>query len=133
MVKPTLSYLICSTPRSGTTLLCEALTNTGIAGHPEEYYQHRRRTGLPRRPREYFEEGGETPEIARILGTYSRVDEELAVYDPRRFPSYREYLDWTIEAGTTPNGVFGAKVMWDYFNGFVDRLRDVEGNAVMTT
>jgi len=36
------------------------------------------------------------------------------------------------DAGT-PNGVFGAKVMWGYFNGFVDSLRDVLGNAVLPT
>src|SRR3954453_1014417 len=34
-VKPSLSYLICTTPRSGSTLLCEALENTGVAGRPE--------------------------------------------------------------------------------------------------
>lgn len=32
------SYLICATPRSGSYLLCEALTNTGLAGHPAEYF-----------------------------------------------------------------------------------------------
>ena len=129
----TRSYLIASTPRSGSTLLCEALSSTGVAGHPEEYYQHRRKTGLPRRPLEYFEEGGLTPEIEGILGHYTRVDDEPSLFDPRRFTGYREYLDWTITQATTPNGMFGAKVMWGYFNGFVDRLRDMQGNAVMPT
>ena len=32
------SYLICATPHSGSTLLCEALKNTGSAGWPEEYF-----------------------------------------------------------------------------------------------
>lgn len=32
------SYLICATPRSGSTLLCEALMNTGLAGRPWEYF-----------------------------------------------------------------------------------------------
>ncbi|MDX6534821.1 MAG: trehalose 2-sulfotransferase [Gaiellales bacterium] len=133
MAEPTYSYLIASTPRSGSTLLCEALRNTGVAGRPEEYYQHRRKTGLPRRPREYFEDGAETPEIFDVLGDYTRVDDELTLYDPRRFPSYRSYRDWTIQEATTPNGVFGAKVMWGYFNGFVDSLRDLLGNAVLPT
>jgi trehalose 2-sulfotransferase len=131
-VEPVRSYLIASTPRSGSTLLCEALANTGVAGRPDEYYQHRRKTGLPRRPLEYFEDAL-TPEIADVLGAYSRVDDELSLYDPRRFPEYRAYLDWTIAQGTTPNGVFGAKVMWGYFNGFVDSLRDVHENAVLST
>lgn len=32
------SYIICATPRSGSTLLCEALMNTGLAGRPWEYF-----------------------------------------------------------------------------------------------
>ena len=132
MATPTLSYLICSTPRSGSTLLCEALTNTGVAGNPEEYYQHRRKTGMPRRPLEYFEDV-ETPEIDAILGAYTRVDDEVSLFDPRRYTTYREYIDWTIQRATTPNGVFGAKVMWGYFNGFVDSLRDMNNNAVQST
>ena len=51
----TTSYLICSTPRTGSSLLCDALTATGVAGRPEEYFQFRARTGFPRRPQEYFE------------------------------------------------------------------------------
>ena len=35
---PTISYFICATPRSGSTLLCEALRNTGLAGNPDEYF-----------------------------------------------------------------------------------------------
>jgi LPS sulfotransferase NodH len=36
---PALSYLICATPRSGSTLHCAALDDTGIAGHPEEHFE----------------------------------------------------------------------------------------------
>lgn len=32
------SYVICATPRSGSTLLCEALRNTRLAGRPDEYF-----------------------------------------------------------------------------------------------
>ena len=38
MTDPTISYMICATPRSGSTLLCEALRNTGLAGNPDEYF-----------------------------------------------------------------------------------------------
>ena len=37
-MKSTISYMICATPRSGSTLLCEALRNTGLAGYPDEYF-----------------------------------------------------------------------------------------------
>ena len=33
-VDPVLSYLICATPRNGSTLLCDALGRTGIVGRP---------------------------------------------------------------------------------------------------
>ena len=37
-MQPHTSYIICSTPRSGSFLLCEALRNTGLAGYPDEYF-----------------------------------------------------------------------------------------------
>ena len=37
-MQPHTSYLICATPRCGSTLLCEALKNTGLAGQPEECF-----------------------------------------------------------------------------------------------
>ncbi len=33
-----LSYLVCGTPRCGSTLLCDLLDSTGVAGHPREYF-----------------------------------------------------------------------------------------------
>jgi LPS sulfotransferase NodH len=35
--KLNIDYMICATPRSGSTLLCDALSNTEIAGKPDEY------------------------------------------------------------------------------------------------
>ena len=122
MTTPHTSYLICSTPRTGSSLLCDALTGTGVAGRPEEYFQFRARTGFPRRPQEYFEGAGD-PEIFEILGPRTGVEDVETRYDPSRFERYEQYLDWALGAGTTPNGVFGAKVMWGYFNGFVTGLR----------
>ena len=39
------SYLICATPRSGSTLLCGLLESSGVAGHPASYFN---REGLNR-------------------------------------------------------------------------------------
>jgi LPS sulfotransferase NodH len=36
-----LAYVICTSPRSGSTLLCQGLTNTGRAGAPAEFFDHR--------------------------------------------------------------------------------------------
>src|SRR5215207_8545306 len=68
------SYLVCATPRSGSTLLCEALKSTGVAGVPAEYFEALRTTGRPRRPQEYFK-GVDDPSIADHLGEYARSDE----------------------------------------------------------
>ena len=51
-----ISYLVCSTQRSGSTLLCELLRATDVAGVPDEYFEGLRETGLPRQPRQYFED-----------------------------------------------------------------------------
>jgi trehalose 2-sulfotransferase len=32
------AYMICTSPRSGSTLLCKLLAATGIAGHPESWF-----------------------------------------------------------------------------------------------
>jgi trehalose 2-sulfotransferase len=33
-----LSYLVCATPRSGSSFLCEVLSSTGVAGRPDDYF-----------------------------------------------------------------------------------------------
>ena len=37
-MKPAISYIIASTQRSGTHLLCSILRTTGIAGSPDEFF-----------------------------------------------------------------------------------------------
>ena len=54
MPVPMSAYLVCATPRSGSTLLCRALTATGVAGRPEEYFEARPATSRPPEPRDYF-------------------------------------------------------------------------------
>src|SRR4029078_3909620 len=54
--RPTKAYLVCATPRSGSTLLCEMLRETGRAGAPLEHFEILRHSSLPRQPREYFDD-----------------------------------------------------------------------------
>lgn len=120
------SYLVCATPRSGSTLVCQALKETGVAGRPEEYFEALQRSGRPRRPSEYFTRA-EDPSILDHLGERERRTGD----DPEpRSPlwsrtAYDRYLEWVMEQGTTPNGVFGAKLMWGYFGDFVSLLRNI--------
>jgi trehalose 2-sulfotransferase len=84
-LRPSLSYLICCSERTGSTLLGNALIGTGIAGRPRSYFNR----VAPYNPR-----------IRRILGNAKDDD---------------EYLNKVIVTATTSNGVFGAKVHWDHF------------------
>jgi LPS sulfotransferase NodH len=92
-IQPHTSYLVCGTPRSGSSLLCEALVNTGIAGQPEEYFQPSNEVLWQQR-----------------WGT----------------STYAAYLACTIEHCTSPNGVFGVKMMWGYFDHFLRNVRQMQ-------
>src|SRR2546422_3118854 len=37
-INPVVSYMVCSVPRSGSSLLCELLCTTGRAGAPTEFF-----------------------------------------------------------------------------------------------
>jgi LPS sulfotransferase NodH len=110
-----LSYLICATPRSGSTLLCETLIRTGVAGVPREYFEALPGTGLPRQPREYLPDLGD-PAVDRLLP---------ALRHGPPLPPFAERLAAAVREGTTANGVFGAKVMW----GYVEPLLEAAGGA----
>ena len=71
------AYLVCATPRSGSTLLCEMLRDTGLAGRPLEHFEILRHSSLPRQPREYFEDLPR-PELLELLPPLepSRPDRE---------------------------------------------------------
>ena len=114
------SYLVCATERSGSTLLCELLAATGVAGRPEEYFEFLSATGRPRQPREYFE-GVDDPAMLELLRRRSS----------RRCPPCRgsERLADARERGTTPNGVFAAKMMWAYLDDFLGRTASRERAA----
>jgi LPS sulfotransferase NodH len=118
------AFLVCATPRSGSTLVCQALKKTGVAGRPEEYFEALLHSGRPRTPEEYFI-GVDDTSILDHLGQRGIAE------DPRpRSPlwsraAYDRYLDWAVQTGTTPNGVFSAKLMWGYFGDFVSLLRNI--------
>jgi LPS sulfotransferase NodH len=102
------AYLVCATPRSGSTLLCELLKATEVAGRPAEFFENLRATGFPRQPRQYFEG---VPEVQALLPEVDPGTPERA-------------FDWAgvLRAGTTPNGVFGAKVMYAHLEDLWPRL-----------
>ena len=79
-------------------------SDTGIAGHPEEYFV----TGPP----EAFAPGAtfwEEGLLARQHGVANRD----------------EFIELVYRVGTTPNGVFGAKWMWNYVAWALESFREL--------
>jgi LPS sulfotransferase NodH len=106
-MEPHTCYVICAVQRSGSFLLCEALKNTGLAGVPEEYF--------------LCEEQGRWEDEDDWWNRHYRVT------------SRDEYLRKVFEVGTTPNGVFGVKIMWNYFPYMLRNLRELPEYAGLET
>ncbi len=87
---PSLSYFVCGSPRSGTTLLCSLLESSGVAGSAREYFWR------------------------DDVGDYRQA---------WKTPSVSGYLAEVMRRSTTPNGVFGAKLMWNHFDAVTVMLR----------
>lgn len=120
------SYLVCATPRSGSTLLCELLKATGVAGRPEEYFEAKIKTGLPPHPGDYLADLPPTGIGIRSDPTPPRAPEHSSLVG---LGSYRDHLERTRRLGTTENGVFGAKLMWGHLpdmQAFARRLPEYE-------
>jgi trehalose 2-sulfotransferase len=115
--RPDHSYLVCATPRSGSTLLCELLSATGVAGRPAEHFEDLQATSLPRQPRQYFEDGG-APEVLELLAP-------TAAGRPRPAGAFAERFAAVLREGSTPNGVFASKVMWGYLPDLLLGLREL--------
>jgi trehalose 2-sulfotransferase len=114
------SYLVCATQRSGSTLLCELLKGTGVAGVPLEYFEAMRDTGIPPHPGDFLR--GLPPTRLGIRDD-PRPPEAPAYSSLAGLTDYREHLERTLAQGTTPNGVFGAKLMFNQ----LDELRALAG------
>lgn len=119
-----ISYLVCATQRSGSTLLCELLKGTEVAGVPDEFFEGLRRTGHPRQPREYFE----APEYADIAERLAPTD----IGTPEQPGDFEGWFPYVLQRGTTLNGVFGAKMMWNYFDDFRERIAELPGLENLT-
>lgn len=83
------SYVLCSTPRSGSTLLCDLLATTRVAGAPDSFFM--------RDP---------DPVWARAWGLPARAGMTEAGYAAA-------YVQAAIAAGTARTGVFGLRLMWE--------------------
>jgi len=114
------AYVVCATPRSGSTLLCEMLRSTGRAGRPLEHFEVLRHSSLPRQPREYFNGSGSGPVRERLPPLQTGT---LSSEGPRQW--------WAriLEQGHTDNGVWGGRLMWGHVADFLSRARELPGLA----
>jgi LPS sulfotransferase NodH len=98
----TTSVLLAATPRTGSTLLCRALEDTGVCGRPTEHFIDGDASSFPE-GWTFWEEGL----LAVEHGVTTRPD----------------FVDLVRRLGTTPNGVFATKVMWPYLGHMIERFR----------
>jgi trehalose 2-sulfotransferase len=114
-MQPSYSYLICTTPFSGSRLLCDALKQTGVAGQPAEYF-----AALSKKVYE------EQLAVGAMPGTVFSITES------RNGNACEDYLAEVFARGTSPqNGVFGAEVVWDYFDDLICHLRQISAYKEM--
>jgi len=82
------AYIICATPRSGTTLLCDLLTDTGVAGQPDSFFQLKSRQWWAQR---------------LDVSTRNWADEHT--FD-------KLFLAAVLKKGTSETSIFGMRLMW---------------------
>src|SRR5262249_46604140 len=82
------------------------------------------RSGVAGRPTEHFVPA--FPE-AEVVGHSYAGFEKSSWARTRGLASFPEFLDAVIGEGRTPNGVFGTKLMWNGFGGFLEELAVVPG------
>jgi len=119
VTEPTTAYIVCSTQRSGSTYLCRLLRSTGVAGNPQEYFEARAETGSPPHPG-YFLAG--LPRTGAGIRDDVRPTDAPQYSDLRAVDGWGAHLERTFRLGTTDNGVFGTKLMWN-------QLPDLEQHA----
>ncbi len=92
------SYVICTSPRSGSTLLCKLLAATGVAGNPNSYFHG--------------------PSVS------SWIEDLGLTHNPSA--SDRELLEVifrkAIAKGTLNTGVFGLRLQRHSFEFFIEQL-----------
>ncbi|MFE0015509.1 Stf0 family sulfotransferase [Mesorhizobium sp. NPDC059054] len=103
------SYIICGTPRSGSTLLCTMLTETRVAGRPHSYFRQQ-----------------DIAEWAQEWGVEPARDPDDAQFD-------RDYVAAMRRAGTDDTGTFGLRLMWVSVAEASRRLDNIAGDRADIT
>ncbi|MEJ6403068.1 Stf0 family sulfotransferase [Yoonia sp. 2307UL14-13] len=94
-MRPERGYLICTMPRSGSTLLCDLLKQTKTAGKPDSFF----------RPQSMADFAARWDVPAQTLETFDH-----------------SYLGTALDRGTAGTGCFGMRIMWNNIPGLITRL-----------
>ncbi len=92
-----MTLILCTTPRSGSTLVCALIEATGVAGRPESWYRAESRAS-------YARNWGLTPDASGQIPPAA-------------------YLAAAIRAGQSPNGVAGLRLQAQSLSDCLTDLR----------
>ncbi|MFQ1702475.1 Stf0 family sulfotransferase [Loktanella agnita] len=95
---PEHAYLLCTMPRSGSTMLCDLLKQTGVAGRPNSFF----------RPQSMGDFAARWNVPAHGIDDFALA-----------------YLCAVRDRGTAGTGCFGMRIMWDNLPGLASRLRQL--------
>ncbi|MGD1805290.1 Stf0 family sulfotransferase [Dapis sp. BLCC M126] len=107
------SYIVCSTPRSGSTLLCKTLEELGGCGQPEEYFHRHtiKKLKLNNNPDQFLsychsicQEGLRTHGVFGMKMHWWQLLDFLSI--ARQSPSFENKRDWDIINALFPNPKF---------------------------
>jgi len=80
------ALIICATPRSGSTMLCDLMKATGVCGAPESWFRHE---------------------------SIDHFITDFGMTTPRDAPSFdADYLTAAVRAGRNGSDTFGLRLMW---------------------
>ena len=106
------AYALCGVQRCGSTPLCRALTRTGVAGDPQEYFWNWREAVATDFSGDAWVHWAETPWAREdSIGGWERFARELKLQK------------------SSPNGVFGVQIMAAYLDELLTHLRALSNDS----
>ena len=94
METPRKTLIICSTPRTGSTLLCSLLKSTQLMGNPESYFRKQ--------------------DVVQYAKKWSILENEEFDFD--------QYIRKVVAAGSTSNKICSVRIMWGTMTELVQGL-----------
>ena len=99
------AYIICTSPRSGSTLLCDLLTSTGICGQPRSYF-HR-------------------PSLSAWLDAHNLP----SIEGEPHLATLKRVFDAAIRSGRAGGKLFGLRLQQHSLEFFLDQMRVFDPDA----